>query len=60
VSTSANKSGEPTPAVYAEVDPAIVRGVDYVVSWRQDDATRVAPSRVVRLGAGGALQVVRE
>jgi len=60
VSTSANKSGEPTPAVYAEVDPAIVRGVDYVVSWRQDDATRVAPSRVVRLGAGGALEVVRE
>jgi L-threonylcarbamoyladenylate synthase len=60
VSTSANKSGEPTPAVYAEVDPAIVRGVDYVVSWRQDDTTRVAPSRVVRLGAGGTLEVVRE
>ncbi len=60
VSTSANKAGEPTPAVYAEVDPAIVRGADYVVSWRQDDAARVAPSRVLRLGAGGALEVVRE
>ena len=60
VSTSANKAGEPTPAVYAEVDPAIVRGADHVVSWRQNDATRVAPSRVVRLGAGGALEVVRE
>ena len=60
VSTSANKSGQPAPGVYAEVDPAIVRGVDYVVSWRQDDETRVAPSRVVRLGAGGALEVVRE
>lgn len=60
VSTSANKSGEPTPAVYSEVDPAIVRGVDHVVSWRRDDQTRVAPSRVVRLGPGGALEVVRE
>jgi L-threonylcarbamoyladenylate synthase len=60
VSTSANKAGEPAPAVYSEVDAAIVRGVDYVVNWRQDDATRVAPSRVVRLGAGGQLEVVRE
>jgi len=60
VSTSANKTGEPTPAVYSEVAPAIVRGADHVVSWRQDDQTRVAPSRIVRLGPGGALEVVRE
>ena len=60
VSTSANKAGEPTPAVYAEVDPAIVRGADHVVNWRQDDDTRTAPSRVVRLGAAGQLEVVRE
>ncbi|RZK22798.1 MAG: Sua5/YciO/YrdC/YwlC family protein [Hymenobacter sp.] len=60
VSTSANKSGAPTPSVFAEVDPAIVRGVDHVVSWRQDDTTRTPPSRVVRLGPGGALEVVRE
>lgn len=60
VSTSANKTGEPTPAVFSEVSSAIVRGVDYVVNWRQDDATRVAPSRIVRLGAGGALEVVRD
>jgi L-threonylcarbamoyladenylate synthase len=46
--------------VFTEVDPVIVRGVDYVVSWRQDDATRVAPSRVVRLGANGTLEVVRD
>ncbi|WP_310393367.1 L-threonylcarbamoyladenylate synthase [Hymenobacter sp.] len=60
VSTSANKTGEPTPAVYAEVDAAILRGADHVVNWRQDDDSRVAPSRVVRLGAGGKLEVVRE
>ena len=60
VSTSANKAGEPTPAVYAEISSAILRGADHVVNWRQDDATQVAPSRLVRLGAGGRLEVVRE
>lgn len=60
VSTSANKTGELTPAVFAEVDPAIVRAAEHVVSWRQTDDARVAPSRVVRLGAGGTLEVVRE
>ncbi len=60
VSTSANKAGEPTPAVYSEVSADIVRGADFVVSWRQQDDTRVAPSRVVRLGEGGRLEVVRE
>ncbi|MBU6122443.1 L-threonylcarbamoyladenylate synthase [Hymenobacter siberiensis] len=59
VSTSANKAGEPTPAVYTEVDAAIVRGADHVVNWRQDDATRTTPSRLVRLGADGKLEVVR-
>ena len=59
VSTSANKAGEPTPAVYSEVDAAIVRGVDHVANWRQDDETRTVPSRVVRLGADGKLEVVR-
>ena len=60
VSTSANKAGEPTPAIYKEIDPAIVRGADHVVVWRQDDETRVAPSRIVRLGENGQLEVVRE
>ena len=60
VSTSANKAGEPTPGIYQEVDPAIVRGADHVVNWRQDDESRTAPSRVVRLGEGGQLEVVRE
>ncbi|OGX84374.1 translation factor Sua5 [Hymenobacter lapidarius] len=60
VSTSANKAGEPSPAVYGEIDLAILSGADHVANWRQDDATRVAPSRIVRLGAGGQLEVVRE
>ncbi|SHI91264.1 L-threonylcarbamoyladenylate synthase [Hymenobacter daecheongensis DSM 21074] len=60
VSTSANISGEPTPAIYTEVSPAIVRGADYVVSWRQDDTNAATPSRVVRVLPNGELEVVRE
>ena len=59
VSTSANVSGEPTPGVYSEVAAAISRKVDYVVNWRQDDDTRAAPSRVVRVLSDGGLEVLR-
>lgn len=60
VSTSANLSGEPTPALYAEIDPALVRKADYVAYWRQDDSTRAAPSRVVRVVSDGSLEVLRD
>ncbi|OON68670.1 translation factor Sua5 [Hymenobacter sp. CRA2] len=60
VSTSANVSGEPTPAIYKEVAPTIVRGADHVVGWRQNDETRAAPSRVVRVLDNGELEVLRD
>jgi L-threonylcarbamoyladenylate synthase len=60
VSTSANLSGEPTPALYTEIDPALVRKADYVAHWRQDDTTRAAPSRVVRVLPDGSLEVLRD
>lgn len=60
VSTSANISGQPTPATFAEVDPTLQRGVDYVVNWRQDDTTTAAPSRVVRVQPDGSLEVLRD
>ncbi|NVO84755.1 L-threonylcarbamoyladenylate synthase [Hymenobacter terrestris] len=60
VSTSANISGQPTPATFGEVSPELVRKVDYVVNWRQDDTTRAAPSRVVRVMPDGKLETVRE
>lgn len=59
VSTSANLSGEPAPAIYSEITPAIVRGADYVVNWRQDDLTRAEPSRVVQVLEDGTLVVLR-
>jgi L-threonylcarbamoyladenylate synthase len=60
VSTSANLSGEPTPAIFSEIAPELIKKVDYVPYWRQDDTARAAPSRVVRVLPDGSLEVLRD
>lgn len=59
VSTSANISGEPSPAMFAEVSEAVRHGVDYTVKHRQHDDTRAQPSRIVRIGKDGTLEIIR-
>lgn len=59
VSTSANVSGEPSPANFSEVSEVIKEGVDYIVSYRQDDMSKATPSGIIKLGAGGLVQVIR-
>lgn len=59
VSTSANVSGEPSPANFSEVSEVIKEGVDYIVSYHQDDMSKAAPSGIIKLGAGGLVQVIR-
>ncbi|MBX0289012.1 L-threonylcarbamoyladenylate synthase [Hymenobacter sp. HSC-4F20] len=60
VSTSANLSGDPTPGLFSEINPVLVRNADYVAHWRQQDETRASPSRVVRVRADGTLEVLRD
>ena len=59
VSTSANISGQPAPAIFREISPEIIDGVDYVVDYRRDDTTRNCPSTVMRLSAGGEFKILR-
>lgn len=59
VSTSANVSGELSPANFSEVSGVIKNGVDYIVSYRQDDMSKAQPSNIIKLGAGGLIQVIR-
>lgn len=59
VSTSANLSGEPSPACFGEVSEAVRSGVDYIVGYRQDDTAPALPSNIIKLGAGGLVQVIR-
>lgn len=60
VSTSANISGTPAPAIFSEINPEIIRSVDYVVNYRQDDNTRSKPSGIIQIGEGGRVKVIRE
>ena len=57
VSTSANLSGQPSPAHFGEIAPGIIRVVDYVVRHRQDDRETKAPSTIVKWVNGKAVRI---
>ena len=59
VSTSANISGEPSPANFSEISEVIKEGVDYIVNYRQDDLSTASPSNIIMLGEGGLVKVIR-
>ncbi|MEG1587421.1 MAG: Sua5/YciO/YrdC/YwlC family protein, partial [Bacteroidales bacterium] len=60
VSTSANISGEKTPLNFDEISDEIKNAVDYIVTYRQDDFSKPAPSGIIKVGDGGLIQVIRE
>lgn len=59
-STSANISGEPAPAIFAEISPEILDAVDYVVDWEQELYTPKKASTIMKLGAGGQFSFIRK
>lgn len=59
VSTSANISGYPAPALFIDIDINITEGVDYIVQHRQDDDTPSVPSTILKWGDDGALTIIR-
>ncbi|PQJ09782.1 threonylcarbamoyl-AMP synthase [Flavipsychrobacter stenotrophus] len=60
VSTSANISGEPTPAIFSMINPSIVAGVDYTVTHRQTDSSITPPSRLISMDDDGNITVLRD
>jgi L-threonylcarbamoyladenylate synthase len=60
VSTSANISGKPSPACFAEIAQEIIDSVDYVVQYRQDDNQKAVPSSIIKLGKGGEIKIIRK
>lgn len=59
VSTSANISGEKTPQSYAEIDPLILEGVDYVVNLHHEKKSG-KPSAIIKLKNDGSVKVIRQ
>ena len=60
VSTSANISGEKSPAFFNEISEEIKTQVDYIVEYRQDDITPATPSSIIKLGHGGQIEIIRK
>lgn len=60
VSTSANISGEKSPAFFDEISEEIKKQMDYIVEYRQDDTTPAQPSSIIKLGPGGQIDIIRK
>ena len=60
VSTSANISGQPSPANFSEISEEIKQAVDYIVGYRQDEVGHAKPSGIIKLGKGGEVKIIRE
>ena len=60
VSTSANISGEPSPAVFSEISEEIKSAVDYIVDFRREETGHPKPSSIIKLGKGGEVKIIRE
>ena len=60
VSTSANISGEATPAGLQEVTREIVDGVDFVVNPRFEGRPTRKASSIIAFGEGGEVKVIRK
>jgi len=59
VSTSANISGQPTPANFFEISPEILNGVDYIVNLYQSTKNK-KPSTIIKLDLDGKVEVIRK
>ena len=60
VSTSANISGKPSPQYFAQIEPEIINGVDYVVDIDQHDMEIKTPSTIMRLEPNGKFEFIRK
>lgn len=60
VSTSANISGQPAPAVFSEISDEIKNAVDYIVDYRRGEKGPAKPSSIIKLGKGGTVKIIRE
>lgn len=59
VSTSANVSGELSPSIFREIKSSILKQVDHVVQWRQDETEGSFPSAIIKLEEDGRISILR-
>jgi len=60
VSTSANLSGTPFGGSFKDIDPTILKEVDYVVNLRQQDRLKSTPSSIIKINLDGTFKIIRK
>ena len=60
VSTSANISGQPSPACFADISEETKNAVDYIVDFRRQETRPCSPSSIIKLGMDGSIQILRK
>ncbi|MBP5506180.1 MAG: threonylcarbamoyl-AMP synthase [Bacteroidales bacterium] len=60
VSTSANISGDETPSCFAEIDAAIIDGVEHIVEPSLEETSTGLSSQIIKIGLNGEVKVIRE
>ncbi len=60
VSTSANLSGKPTPARFADIAPEIREGVDYIVEPDLEKGATGLSSQILKVGLSGEIAILRK
>lgn len=60
VSTSANISGEPTPASFREISGEIRSAVDYTVPSYLEKSSTGKASQIIKVGYGGEIAIIRK
>lgn len=60
VSTSANISGQKSPAFFDEISEEIKSQVDYVVEYRQNNTNPAQPSSIIKLWPDGRIDIIRK
>ncbi|NMC36811.1 MAG: threonylcarbamoyl-AMP synthase [Bacteroidales bacterium] len=60
VSTSANISGTAFPSSFREIDEKIIRSVDFVVSYRQNETKKNPPSSIIKVNNDGTIRIIRQ
>lgn len=58
VSTSANFSGKPAPAKFSEIDPELIKLVDYVCKVESNSKYK-KPSAIIKIGMDSTVKVIR-
>jgi L-threonylcarbamoyladenylate synthase len=60
VATSANRSGQFIPRTLEDIDPEIVKGVDYVVPMEQSAKNDYQLANILRLEVNGEIKFIRK